>query len=507
MQAYKLLLIVTALTAVSKAQITPGVFFSNLGGAGSYPQVVYQPNGTGAACDITNTCQKQPLNIPAHNLAPFDQEISLHFRGPLDLVRIAVYQPVQGHFQLVSNWQPGVPSSNMSFLMNCENEYDVCQGPSLGYSNAQGSACSAAPEDLSGFLGAGLELTVMSGAECNGDCGWYRGQGYHAWSGDKIFVVETSMPFSGVESDIPAVWSLNAEIPRTGQYVCNCWPDCGEFDIAEVVQNGATEAYQTLYSYNGDLSSQGHFPRPVNGPSTYVVHYSITDNRIYAINVPGGCFQYSQVLSSAYINALHTLTVDVNLIATAPNSQLVGTCPSVPPGAPLVPATSVPTDAPTIAATAAPTVAPTDAPTNAPTKLATTSAPTKAVTNAPTTRAPTNAATKAPTIKGATTHAPTTKAATTHAPTTKAATKTKTTQAPATLSPTVSKVTTAAPMNLCGSTCSCCNDVVIGPVCYDPTSYNCESGRLCPKGTGVCGNACFDLSMYTCANEALQPVL
>jgi hypothetical protein len=52
---------------------------------------------------------------------------------------------------------------------------------------------------------------------------------------DKIFMIDFSMPMdgnSGFNGDMPALWILNADIPRTAQYGpedCNCWSSgCGE---------------------------------------------------------------------------------------------------------------------------------------------------------------------------------------------------------------------------------------------------------------------------------------
>jgi hypothetical protein len=58
---------------------------------------------------------------------------------------------------------------------------------------------------------------------------------------DKIFVAEFQMPLDGTEgfnADLPAIWLLNANIPRTLQYgkaECSCWQSgCGEFDVSPV---------------------------------------------------------------------------------------------------------------------------------------------------------------------------------------------------------------------------------------------------------------------------------
>ena len=54
---------------------------------------------------------------------------------------------------------------------------------------------------------------------------------------DKVFLFEFMMPMDPsshgkYESDMPAIWMLNAQIPRTTQYgpsTCSCWvTGCGE---------------------------------------------------------------------------------------------------------------------------------------------------------------------------------------------------------------------------------------------------------------------------------------
>jgi len=61
----------------------------------------------------------------------------------------------------------------------------------------------------------------------------------------------------------------------------------------------------------------------------------------------------------------------------------------------------------------------------------------------------------------------------------------------------------------CGSSCSasdlCCNDFVNGPACYDPSLYTCANGnRLCGVGEAACGSICYDPSAYSCSGGELQ---
>jgi len=70
---------------------------------------------------------------------------------------------------------------------------------------------------------------------------------------DKLFLMEFSMPpdvNNSAQKDMPAIWLLNANIPRTAQYhSCSCWKTgCGEFDIVETLHSGSTYMKSTLHT-------------------------------------------------------------------------------------------------------------------------------------------------------------------------------------------------------------------------------------------------------------------
>lgn len=71
---------------------------------------------------------------------------------------------------------------------------------------------------------------------------------------------------TGFNGDMPSVWMLNAQIPRTGQYSsCSCWTSgCGEFDICEVLDSGNTRCKST-YHGNTPGGSSDYFARPTTG--------------------------------------------------------------------------------------------------------------------------------------------------------------------------------------------------------------------------------------------------
>lgn len=150
--------------------------------------------------------------------------------------------------------------------------FDFEWGMSLSYASSNSQVGAASPQILADTLLDDMtEVIVYTDKECEGDsCGFYRpgSVAYHGFDGNnKMFLMEFSMPHSGLtgqNSDMPAIWFLNAAIPRTQQYgSCSCWPQCGEWDIFEILNSGGDKAKSTLHA---DLSGgpDQYFERPVN---------------------------------------------------------------------------------------------------------------------------------------------------------------------------------------------------------------------------------------------------
>jgi len=90
----------------------------------------------------------------------------------------------------------------------------------------------------------------------------------------------------GFQADMPAIWMLNARIPLTAQYNCNCWPNCGEFDIFETLHQGSEKAKSTLHSsYSGGDSN--YFDRPTGGTIRVSIVFDSASSSI-AVKVLGG---------------------------------------------------------------------------------------------------------------------------------------------------------------------------------------------------------------------------
>lgn len=383
------------------------IIYENVGFSGSYLDVTNMDESSG-------TCSSNVKSFLGP-LAPFDEELSLHFRGPLQLVQFGVYYPSSGsnakrdaeedcttrhlhhkHVKratalvtqtvfvdqfgntvtstatttpttapILANSAPsagsapsgvssgvysavasGSPSSsslsstsggssssaaagdwvrasyytpgtaeNVTFLNyyggSGSGVWSSAFGNSLSYANSDNTGGSSSPQILSETtISSNTEFVVMSGLKCGadsetGDCGYYRDgtPAYHGWDGtSKLFVFEFLMPSSsasGFNGDMPAIWMLNAKIPRTLQYgdaSCSCWnTGCGELDLFEILSTGSEKCITHLHDKQGGSGSgsSDYFTRPTSGTMKAAVIF--TDSEIHIMTVDES---FDSVLSS-----------------------------------------------------------------------------------------------------------------------------------------------------------------------------------------------------------------
>ncbi|KAF9869603.1 hypothetical protein CkaCkLH20_12900 [Colletotrichum karsti] len=153
-------------------------------------------------------------------------------------------------------------------------KFDNVFGNSLSYLNSDATGGSSSPQVLDPvYLPSNKEFAIYSDKQCtDGSCGYYRpgSVAYHGFKGeDSVWLFEFNMPMdgsTGFNADMPALWFLNAKIPRTAQYnSCSCWPDCGEIDVFEVLAPGDTKCKSTFHS-NVPGGSSDYFDRPTGEP-------------------------------------------------------------------------------------------------------------------------------------------------------------------------------------------------------------------------------------------------
>jgi len=189
-------------------------------------------------------------------------------------------------------------------------------GNSLSYASSDGCSGAASPQVLSSTaLPSSAEIVIMSDNECSGDdCGATMPGtvAYHGFGGaQKAFFFEFEMPDEPSQQtgawtgNMPAIWALNAQIPRTLQYgnpTCSCWATgCGELDIFEVLAPGDTRAKSTLHG-NAPCSggNSDYFSRPTNG--TITVGVLMNDNNIHIKVNPS--YNWESSLEASDINDL-----------------------------------------------------------------------------------------------------------------------------------------------------------------------------------------------------------
>jgi hypothetical protein len=297
--------------------------YTNVGATGAYAEVVTGwSEATGCMHDSDGMLCKTTYRAEKHvsgELAPFDEEMTMVFAGPMELYRIAVYRPSADGWDRVAYWDP-CTTSGLAFAGN--KAWYECGGFVESYVSADGSEESDTPVQFAGHLAAGTEINVMSSTPCNGsaadsDCGYSSGLALHGFKGDaagsKIFAVTLRMP---IGDKTPAYWILPSQVIRSSQYGCNCRGagsdptykgGCGELDVAEILGGVTTslEATTTLYSFQ-DITGGGSvaFNRPVDEAAVFLVIFDARGRQIAIRRLAPSEFAFESALSSASVERL-----------------------------------------------------------------------------------------------------------------------------------------------------------------------------------------------------------
>lgn len=218
-----------------------------------------QPQTTGKADPQASNIPDQGGNSPSPNI-----------KG--DWVR-------QGYYDAASHKMEGLTFLNHLGDPATSGTWSAAHGNSLSYASSDGTKPASSSLILADCtIPSNNEVVIMSNKKCEGsDCGFVRpgSVNYHGFGGaSKIFVFEFAMPSDGQTGwnmDMPAIWMLNANIPRTAQFPkdpgCSCWKSgCGEFDLFEVLNSGNSKAKSTMHVGPENGAQRGgcsdYFPRP-----------------------------------------------------------------------------------------------------------------------------------------------------------------------------------------------------------------------------------------------------
>ncbi|KAK6876435.1 GPI-anchored protein 52 [Candida tropicalis] len=298
--------------AVAKQEVEV-IQFDNLGYSGTYNQVSKLENiySDSCSCEVNS----DPVSFSGSN-APLNEELSVHFRGPLILNKFAAYvsdgftygDDSSGNWNRLSYYDASSGTSdNITFLTKA-GENSSCLGLGLTYADSDGVSKASGSTVLAEgtLISSNDEFVIFSNVTCgksgyNNDCGVYRDDipAYHGFYGTtKMFLFEFKMPnetstdTSISNYNMPAIWLLNAHIPRTSQYSnnvnCSCWRSgCGEFDVFEVMNTTEyLHLYSTLHDYQGTdqietgLAAPGYINRELGATMTGGVAFDSEGNAI-----------------------------------------------------------------------------------------------------------------------------------------------------------------------------------------------------------------------------------
>jgi len=129
----------------------------------------------------------------------------------------------------------------------------------------------------------------------------------------KIFLFEFSMPHditaTGPNADMPAIWMLNAQIPRTTQYTtCSCSASgCGEFDLFEVLLSdspGNTYCKSTVHGTANSGGASNYFYRPSAGTMKAAV---VMTGSQAVIKVIDDSYTFGNTLSNSDVSSLQNV--------------------------------------------------------------------------------------------------------------------------------------------------------------------------------------------------------
>lgn len=120
------------------------------------------------------------------------------------------------------------------------------------------------------------------------------------------------MPMDGLRSflgDMPAIWMLNAQIPRTLQYgeaACSCWESgCGEFDIMEVLSSGSKYCKSTLHT-NTPAGDSDYILRPTDAAMKIAVFFHSPTSAIRIQTLPDK-YIFGSTINEAAIAEIMTM--------------------------------------------------------------------------------------------------------------------------------------------------------------------------------------------------------
>lgn len=228
------------------------ITFQDIGAPGWYPS---RRDPAAGLCNAfqSETCCLARHDVESDELTPWDEELILTLRGPLQLEQLAVYQPNATGWRLVSGWDRRSPARASGIAFHGDG-----LGPDFG--GEIGTECLVdVTTDVPFACGEGSSPFCPDGTDRDN----------LGWEGSKLFVLLARMPHADATEvgspcsddregnwwDAPWVGLSLGELVRSGAFSdCHCYaknPDewwlgdgCGQFNAFEVVNDN--NAYRNL---------------------------------------------------------------------------------------------------------------------------------------------------------------------------------------------------------------------------------------------------------------------
>lgn len=239
------------------------ITFEQIGAAGFYPSLRDPATGPCDA-DHVGTCCRSKKQITSDQLTPWDEELIMTLRGPMNIKQIAVYQPGQpgpSDWSLVSAWDDRAPTSDLGVAFSGKAT------PGAAFAGKIGSEC---------LVDVSTADVFACGAGSVPFCPTSTTPKHKGWAGSKLFVLLAAMPHSGTANAATACSTTTTgnwfdaswvglgvgELVRAGSFSsCQCYAKdpakgyladgCGQFNVFEIVNDN--NSYKNLDVFSTDM--------------------------------------------------------------------------------------------------------------------------------------------------------------------------------------------------------------------------------------------------------------
>ncbi len=236
------------------------ITFEQIGATGWFPSDRDPATGPCDAYDANGCClTKDP--ITSDQLTPWDEDLIMTLRGPMQVKQIAVYQPAAGatgDWQLASGWDDQQPSTAQGIT------FDGNATPMASFAGGVGSEC---------LVNVSTAKPFACGPGSVPYCPAPPASQTYGWAGSKLFVVLATMPRAATSKAAAACSTTTTgnwydaswvglsvgELVRAGAFSsCQCYAKdptqgyladgCGQFNVFEVVNDNDSSQNFDVFS-------------------------------------------------------------------------------------------------------------------------------------------------------------------------------------------------------------------------------------------------------------------